>query len=80
MLGHLQRGGGPNAYDRLLALRFGAAAVRAITDGAFGSVVVYNPPNVGRVSLSEVVGRSKLVALDSGVIMTARALGISFGD
>jgi 6-phosphofructokinase 1 len=80
VLGHLQRGGSPTTFDRLLALRFGAAAVRAIADGAFGSVVVYTPPNVGRLSLSEVVGRSKLVPLDSGVIMTARALGISFGD
>ena len=80
VLGHLQRGGSPTTFDRLLALRFGAAAVRAITDGAFGSVVVYTPPNVGRVDLSEVMGRSKLVPLDSGVIMTARALGISFGD
>ena len=80
VLGHLQRGGSPTTFDRLLALRFGAAVVRAIMDGAFGSVVVYTPPNVGRVSLAEVVGRSRLVPLDSGVIMTARALGISFGD
>ena len=80
VLGHLQRGGSPTTFDRLLALRFGAAAVRAIADAAFGSVVVYRPPNVTRVSLSEVVGRSKLVPLDDGVIMTARALGISFGD
>jgi 6-phosphofructokinase 1 len=80
VLGHLQRGGSPTTFDRLLALRFGSAAVRAIADGAFGSVVVYTPPNVGRVALSEVVGKCRLVPLDSGVIMTARALGISFGD
>ena len=80
VLGHLQRGGSPTTFDRLLALRFGAAAVRAISDGAFGSVVVYTPPNVGRMSLAQIVGRSKLVPLDDGVIMTARALGISFGD
>jgi 6-phosphofructokinase len=80
VLGHLQRGGSPTTFDRLLALRFGSAVVRAIADGAFGSVVVYNPPNVGRTALSEVVGRARLVPLDSGVIMTARALGISFGD
>ena len=80
VLGHLQRGGSPTTFDRLLALRFGSAAVGAIADGAFGTLVVYTPPNVGRLSLSEVVGRSRLVPLDSGVIMTARALGISFGD
>lgn len=80
VLGHLQRGGSPTTFDRLLALRFGSAAVRAIADGAFGSVVVYSPPTVGRTSLSSVVGRTRTVPLDSGVIMTARSLGISFGD
>jgi len=80
VLGHLQRGGSPTTFDRLLALRFGSAAVRAIADGAFGSVVVYSPPNVERRSLADVVGRTRLVPLESGVIMTARSLGISFGD
>jgi 6-phosphofructokinase 1 len=80
VLGHLQRGGSPTTFDRLLALRFGSAAVRAISDGAFGSLVVYSPPNVERRGLAEVVGRSRLVPLESGVIMTARSLGISFGD
>jgi 6-phosphofructokinase 1 len=80
VLGHLQRGGSPTTFDRLLALRFGSAAVRAIADGAFGSLVVYAPPNVERRGLADVVGRSRLVPLESGVIMTARSLGISFGD
>jgi 6-phosphofructokinase 1 len=80
VLGHLQRGGSPTTFDRLLALRFGSAAVRAVADGAFGSVVVYAPPNVERRSLADVVGRTRLVPLESGVIMTARSLGISFGD
>ena len=80
VLGHLQRGGSPTTFDRLLALRFGSAAVRAIADGAFGTVVVYSPPNVERRSLEDVVGRTRYVPLESGVIMTARNLGISFGD
>lgn len=80
VLGHLQRGGSPTTFDRLLGLRFGSAAVRAIADGDFGSVVVYRPPVVTRVPLSNVIGRTKLVPLDSGIIMTARSLGISFGD
>jgi 6-phosphofructokinase 1 len=80
VLGHLQRGGSPTTFDRLLALRFGSAAVRAIADGAFGTVVVYSPPNVERRGLEEVVGKMKLVPLESGAIMTARSLGISFGD
>jgi 6-phosphofructokinase 1 len=80
VLGHLQRGGSPTTFDRLLALRFGSAAVRAIHDGAFGTVVVYAPPNVNRIPIAEVMGRQKLVPLDSGIILTARNLGISFGD
>jgi ATP-dependent phosphofructokinase / diphosphate-dependent phosphofructokinase len=80
VLGHLQRGGSPTTYDRLLALRFGAAAVRAIADGCFGVMVGLNGPDITRVSLEEVVGRSKYVPLDSDTIVTARELGISLGD
>lgn len=80
VLGHLQRGGSPTTFDRLLALRFGSAAVRAIAEGDFGTMVAYRPPNIERVPLGEVLGRTKLVPVDSGVILTARHLGISFGD
>jgi 6-phosphofructokinase 1 len=80
VLGHLQRGGSPTTFDRLLALRFGSASVRGIAEGAFGTVVVYRPPNVERIPIAEVMGRQKLVPLDSGIILTARNLGISFGD
>jgi phosphofructokinase-like protein len=80
VLGHLQRGGSPTTFDRLLALRFGSAAVRAIGDSEFGCCVVYTPPTVGRIPLVEMIGKSKLVPLDSGIIMTARNLGISLGD
>lgn len=80
VLGHLQRGGSPTTFDRLLALRFGSAAVRAIGEGDFGSVVVYTPPTVSRRPITDVMGRQKLVPMDSGIILTARNLGISFGD
>lgn len=80
VLGHLQRGGSPTTFDRLLALRFGSAAVRAIGEGAFGSVVVYTPPTVSRRPITDIMGKQKLVPLDSGIILTARSLGISFGD
>lgn len=80
VLGHLQRGGSPTTFDRLLALRFGSAAIRAIAEGDFGTMVAFNPPSVVRVPLDDVIGRTKTVPLDSGVIMTARHLGISFGD
>ncbi len=80
VLGHLQRGGSPTTFDRLLALRFGSAAVRAIGEEAFGTVVVFTPPTVSRRPIADVMGKQKLVPLDSGIILTARNLGISFGD
>jgi len=80
VLGHLQRGGSPTTFDRLLALRFGSAATRAIADGDFGTMIAYTPPTITRLPLDQVVGRTKQVPLDSGIIMTARHLGISFGD
>jgi 6-phosphofructokinase 1 len=80
VLGHLQRGGGPNSYDRLLALRFGAAAVRFIAEGQFGTMVALVPPDVRAVPLGEAIAKTKLVPLDGDVIATARAMGISLGD
>jgi 6-phosphofructokinase 1 len=80
VLGHLQRGGSPTTFDRLLALRFGSGAVRAIATADFGSCIVYTPPTVSRVPLTQIIGRPKVVPLDSGIILTARNLGISLGD
>ncbi len=80
VLGHLQRGGSPTTFDRLLALRFGSAAIRSISDGEFGVMMSFAPPNIVRVPLDEVAGRTRQVPLDGGVIMTARNLGISLGD
>lgn len=80
VLGHLQRGGMPTANDRLLALRFGASAVRAIADGHTDVMVALDPPNVNTVPLSEVTRRMKRVPIDSEIIQTGRDIGISFGD
>ena len=80
VFGHLQRGGSPTTYDRLLALRFGAAAVRAIADRAFGTMVGLNGSEITRIPLENVVGKSKNVPLDCDTIRTARELGISLGD
>ncbi len=80
VLGHLQRGGSPTTYDRLLALRFGSAAVRAIADRAFGTMVGLNGSDITRVPLHHVVGKSKNVPLDCDTIRTARELGICLGD
>lgn len=80
VLGHLLRGGSPTAADRLLALRFGAAAVRALEEGQAGVMVAVDPPNVFYVPLEEATHRMKVVPLDCDTILTARDVGISFGD
>ncbi len=80
VLGHIQRGGPPTTFDRLLALRFGVAAVQAVADGVFGVMVGFRPPTIVRVPLDEVIGKPHNVPLDGDTIATARALGISLGD
>ena len=80
VLGHLLRGGTPTAFDRLLSLRFGAAAVRALCEGHEDVMVALAPPKVNYVPLADVSGRMKQVPLDSDVMLTARELGICFGD
>jgi len=80
VLGHLQRGGSPTTFDRLLGLRFGAAAVRFIAEGKFGSMVALRPPIVTAVPIEEALAAPRRVPLDSDTIATARDLGISLGD
>jgi ATP-dependent phosphofructokinase / diphosphate-dependent phosphofructokinase len=80
VLGHLQRGGSPTTFDRLLGLRFGAAAVRLIAERKFGHMVALQPPTIGAVPLEQAIAKPKRVSLDSDTIATARDLGISLGD
>ena len=80
VLGHLLRGGSPTAFDRLAAMRFGSAAVRALDEGQSGIMVALGFPNVNYVALEEVAGRMKGVPLDSDTLQTGRDMGISFGD
>ena len=80
VLGHLQRGGAPNAEDRLLSLRFGAAAVEFAAQGKWGCMVALNPPHMEAVPLEDAIGGLKMVPLDSDEVRTARSLGVSFGD
>ncbi len=80
VLGHLQRGGSPTTFDRLLSLRFGAAAIRALEEGQNGVMVALDPPTVRYVPLKKATRRMKVVPLDCDTILTARDLGITFGD
>jgi 6-phosphofructokinase 1 len=80
VLGHLQRGGTPTAYDRLIALRFGAAAVRLVDERRFGTMVALDPPEIRAVPFDDAIRNIKRVPIDSDTIHTARDLGTSFGD
>lgn len=80
VLGHLQRGGAPTAFDRVLATRFGGKAVELVIRGAFGRMVANHPPDIVPIPLADVVGKTKTVPLDYDLLRTARALGIAFGD
>jgi ATP-dependent phosphofructokinase / diphosphate-dependent phosphofructokinase len=79
VLGHLQRGGSPTTFDRLLALRFGAAAVRLLAAGERDVMVALAPPEIRAVPLAEAIQR-RHVPLDCDTIATARDLGICLGD
>jgi phosphofructokinase-like protein len=80
VLGHLQRGGSPTTFDRLLALRFGAAAVRAVEAGEFGHMVALDPPSIVTIPLEDALSGHSGVPLDHDSVQTARDLGISLGD
>ncbi len=80
VLGHLLRGGTPTTFDRLLALRFGAAAVRALDEGHSGVMVALAPPTVNYVPLEDATRRMKVIPLDCDTMKTARDLAICFGD
>jgi phosphofructokinase-like protein len=80
VLGHLQRGGQPTGYDRLLANRFGAAAVRAVEQGMWGHMVALQSPHIVCVAIEEVLREKKRVDPSGDVVRTARETGISFGD
>jgi 6-phosphofructokinase 1 len=80
VLGHLQRGGSPTAFDRVLATRLGGKAVELLKRGVFGKLVANHPPDIVPVPLADVVGRTRTVPLDYDLLATARAIGISLGE
>jgi 6-phosphofructokinase 1 len=78
VLGHLQRGGSPNAFDRVLGTNFGACAVRALANGETGRMVALQGSTVTTVPLSEACANIKTVSVDGQLVRTARDIGISF--
>ena len=80
VLGHLQRGGTPTAFDRVLATQFGAHAVRLVHEGRFGQMVCYRPPDIASVAIAQAITTPATVDPTHSAVQAARALGIGFGD
>jgi 6-phosphofructokinase 1 len=80
VLGHLQRGGSPTAYDRILATKFGSMALEAASNGQFATMVSLRGADVVIVKLEDAIKRQRLVPPDSQLVLSARAVGTSFGD
>lgn len=80
VLGHLQRGGAPTSFDRTLATRFGSKAVELVCAKQFGTMVAFSPPDIVARSLESVVGKTKTIPPEFDLLLTAKALGVTFGD
>ena len=78
--GHIQRGGSPCAFDRVLSTEFGVHAAELIRDGIFGVTVALKGNMITHNPLKEVAGISKQVPVDHHMVLTARNIGICFGD
>jgi 6-phosphofructokinase 1 len=79
-LGHIQRGGEPTAYDRILSVRYAYKAVELIEEGKFGRMACYRGGVMDSVSLEDVIGQNKFVTPDHELVRAAKALGVSFAD
>ena len=79
VLGHIQRGGSPSPFDRILATRFGVAAVELIAAGGFGMMVALRGGSITSVEVAHAIGLLKSVDPQGEVVRTARAIGIGFG-
>jgi 6-phosphofructokinase 1 len=80
VLGHLQRGGPPSAWDRQLCTRFGVYAIEMVAAGEFGQMAALGPDGIRAVTLAEATARPRLVPPDGELVRVGRALGVSFGD
>ncbi len=80
VLGHLQRGGSPTAWDRQLCTRFGVFAVELIADSAYGQMVALTPEGVAPVAITDAIDQIRTVPRDGELVRVGRALGISFGE
>jgi ATP-dependent phosphofructokinase / diphosphate-dependent phosphofructokinase len=80
VLGHLQRGGSPSAYDRILGTLFGASAVRLVAEEKFGRMVALRNNDIYDIPIKDAIGEIKKVSADHNLVISARSMGICFGD
>ena len=80
VLGHIQRGGSPSPFDRILSTRFGAEAVELIARGDFGKMVALRGTHIETVDIQEAIGAMKCVDPDGEMVKIAKAVGVCFGD
>ena len=80
VLGHLQRGGSPTPYDRILSTKFGSFAIDLVADKKFGRMVALKGSEIKNIKIEDAISKQKLVTSDNQAVIAARAIGISFGD
>lgn len=80
VLGHLQRGGSPTAFDRILSTKFGAFAIELAAQGKFGRMVALKGNEIKNVKIEDAISKQKLVKPDTQAVIAAKAVGISFGE
>ena len=78
-LGHVQRGGAPTPFDRVLATRFGYHAAQLLRRGDFGRMVTLQGDTIASVAMSEVAGKNRTVPVDHPLVATARGIGVMMG-
>ncbi|MDA8134287.1 MAG: 6-phosphofructokinase, partial [Desulfobacteraceae bacterium] len=79
VLGHIQRGGSPNSFDRVLGTRLGSFAVDAAVQGKFGTMAALKIPDIVLADLKDLAGKVRTVPLESQLIRCAESIGINLG-
>jgi 6-phosphofructokinase 1 len=80
VLGHIQRGGTPNAFDRVLGAEYGVLAFELVKQGKFGLIPVHKNGEIKPISLKEATSQYRAIPLEHVLIKTARSMGICLGD
>jgi len=80
VLGHLQRGGSPTPFDRILATKYGSMACQLVAEGKFGRMAAWKNNQITSVPIKDAIAKQRLVSPDDDMVLAARAVGTCFGD